>query len=195
MKMNIVFVFLALTLNAKGQEVSNRIDEIRKMYQQITSEKENYSTQIKDITWETFEYNEEDDRSLEKIIRFYCDSNQLKMVIINTRIFSDYSLYKQEIECYYENDAVLFIYLVEEKNDRTSFDPEHSNETVNVIEMRIYFDTSGNCIRYLKKETEGSPDDIDSLRRKSQNIEQDCSEITDFIYETLSILKELPQDC
>lgn len=193
MKISIVLLFLMSVLNLKGQEVTNRINEIRKMYQTIIEGKENYSTQVKDITWETFEHNQEEDRSLKKTVTYYCDGKQIKMAIISTSIISDYSLYKQEAECYYENGSVFFVYLSENKRERTSLDPENSNEAVNVIEKRIYLDKSEKCIYCLQKEIEGSSDTIESLRQKSKNIEQECTEIADVIYEILSLLKDTPQ--
>lgn len=189
MRINIVFVFCMLALNLKGQEVTNRINEIRDMYQKIINEKENYSTRVKDITWESFEYNEEEDRTLKKTITYYYDGNQVQIAVISTSIISDYSSYKQEVECYYQNDSVFFIYLTEKQNERTSLNPEQSNETVNITEKRIYLDKLENCIRVLKKEAVGTPDAIDSLCQKAQNMEQNCREVTDIVHETLSLLK------
>lgn len=191
MKINIVFVFLVLMLNAKGQQVSNRIDEIKEMYQKINSEKENYSSQKKDITWESFENNKDDDKSLEKTINYYYNGSQIMMIVINTSIIGDYSYYKQKLECYYANDSIFFIYLTEKSEERTSLDPESSSETVTAVEKRIYLDKSEKCIRYLKKETEGTPDVIDELCKKSQNVEQNCSDITELMQDIITLLKEV----
>jgi hypothetical protein len=177
-------------VNLKGQDVTNRINEIREMYQKTLKEKENYTTQVKDITWESFEYNEEEDRTLKKTITYYYDVNKIKMTVISTSIISDYSSYKQETECYYENDSIFFIYSVERSSERTSLNPEQSNEMVNVKEKRIYFDVLGNCIRFLNKEANGTPDTIDSLCQKEQNVEQNCSSSTDIVHEIFSLLKE-----
>jgi hypothetical protein len=190
MRINIVLVFLILAVNLKGQDVTNRINEIREMYQKTLKEKENYTTQVKDITWESFEYNEEEDRTLKKTITYYYDVNKIKMTVISTSIISDYSSYKQETECYYENDSIFFIYSVERSSERTSLNPEQSNEMVNVKEKRIYFDVLGNCIRFLNKEANGTPDTIDSLCQKEQNVEQNCSSSTDIVHEIFSLLKE-----
>jgi hypothetical protein len=190
MRINIVFVFLILAVNLKGQDVTNRINEIREMYQKTLKEKENYTTQVKDITWASFEYNEEEDRTLKKTITYYCDGNKIKMAVISTSIISDYSSYKQETECYYENDSIFFIYLVERSSERTSLNPEQSNEMVNVKEKRIYFDVLGNCIRFLNKEANGTPYKIDSLCQKEQNVEQNCSNSIDIVYEVFSLLKK-----
>ncbi|SDD28451.1 hypothetical protein [Williamwhitmania taraxaci] len=170
MRINIVFVFLILAVNLKGQDVTNRINEIREMYQKTLMEKENYTTQAQDITWESFEHNEEEDRTLKKTITYYYDANKIKIAVISTSIISDYSSYKLETECYYENDSIFFIYSVERSSERTSLNPEQSNEMVNVKEKRIYFDVLGNCIRFLNKEANGTPDMIDSLCQKEQNV-------------------------
>lgn len=44
--------------------------------------------------------------------------------------------------------------------------------------------------RFLNKEANGTPDTIDSLCQKEQNVEQNCSSSTDIVHEIFSLLKE-----
>jgi hypothetical protein len=192
MKTIIVVVFVILVMNVNGQDGAKRINEIRNLYQKIIKEKDDFFTLERDVTWETFEYNAEEDRSLKKNITYYYDGKQIKIAIINVSIIGDYSSYKQEQACYYENGSIFFVYIIEENRIRSSLNLEHSIETINVIEKRIYFDMAENCICYLNKEFEGNPNDIDSLRLNTQNIEKSCSDITDIIKELKSLLKEPP---
>ena len=193
MKKNIVLILLILSVNLKGQDITNRINEIRYMYQKAQNEKEHYTKQVKDITWDSFEYDEEEDRSLKKNITYYYDANEMVMALIHTSIISDYSSYRNDVECYFKNDSLFFVYSIERRCNRTSFNPEQSNETINVTEERIYFDAYENCIRFLKKEAEGTTETIDSICEKKQNIEQDCSKSVNIINEIFSLLKNGPK--
>ena len=179
---------LTLTFNLKGQDVTDRIAEIREMYKEIIKEKDYYSKKVKDITWNSFEYNDEEDRSLKKYISYYHNDDQIKMAIISTSIISDYRSYKRESECYYKKDSIFFIYISERISERTSFDPDQSNETVHVKEKRIYFDSSGNCILFLVKEAKGNPDSMDYILQKNQNIEEDCIKAKNIVSEIISLL-------
>ena len=188
MKLIIAFIFIMLTFNLNGQDVSGRIAEIRKMYKEIIKEKDYYSKKGKDITWDYFIYNDEEDRSLKKGISYYHNDNQIKMAIISTSIISDYRSYKYESECYYENDSIFFIYISERISERKSFNPDQSNETVHIKEKRIYFDSSGNCILFLVKEAKGNSDSIDNILQENQNIKENCTKAKNIINEIISLL-------
>lgn len=190
MRISVLFVLLFLSVSLKGQTVTNRINEIRELYQKIQKEKNNYTTQVKDITWDSFDYNEEEDRTLKKTITYYFDASRIRIALISTDIISDYSSYKQVTECYFESDSIFFIYSIERNSNRASLDPEQSNEQANVCEKRIYFDLNGTCIRFLNKETSGAVNMIDNLCQKQPNVEQDCSISKSFVSEIKSLLKE-----
>ena len=192
MRIIVVLILLVLSVNLKGQNVTNRINDIRDMYQKTQKEKSHYQKQVKDITWDSFEYDEDEDRNLKKAITYYYKANKIKIAVICTNIISDYSSYVKETECYFENDTIYFIYSVERHSERTSLNSEQSSETINVKEERVYLNDLGKCIRYLKKEVDGSIENIDSLCKKEQNVEQDCSNSIDIIREINSLVNHSP---
>ena len=190
MKKIIVLVFLMSTLQGvKGQEISNRIKEIKEMYGKIMSEKKSFSKQVKDITWDALEYDEDDQKFKEKTITYYCDGSQIRMIVIYTTIYDDYNFYEQEVECYFNNDSVLFIYSIEKQGFRSLFDIPFSEMEFDIIEKRIYLDKEEKCVRFLVKEMRCSIDTMEQFQKKTPNVEQECSDATDVIDETLSLVK------
>jgi len=191
MKKIIVFVFLMSTLQSiKGQEVPNRIKEIREKYGKIMSEKKYFSKQVKDITWDVLEYDEDDQKFKEKTITYYYDGSQVKMVVIYTTIYDDYNFYEQEIECYLDDDSVLFVYLVEKQGFRSLSDISFSETEFDTTEKRIYLDKEERCVRFLVKEMKCSIETIEQFQKKTPNVEQECSDTTDVIAEILFLIKK-----
>jgi len=178
-----LIILLLISNNTISQTVNNRINEIKDNYKEIIKNKGSYSKIIKDVTWNYFEYSEEEDRSLERIETLYYGDKHLKLKSIETSITDDYSSVEELIECYYDNDSLFFIYRRTKSLTRISFNPDNQNNTVIFVEERIYLDTELNCIKYLVKNIEGTDDKIKDLIAKTRNIEQDCSERTEFIKE------------
>jgi hypothetical protein len=150
------------------------------MYQNIISEKDSYVTKEKDITWDVF--SGADDSYSKAIITYYYKSGQLKHATLNASSVGQYEHYKRNIELYYNNKTLFFIYSVRD-NIQWKEVYEQKGKQVSTIEERIYFDKNGKCIRYLIKEAKGKPETIDSLRQALPNVKLDCLDAEELIKE------------
>lgn len=187
MKIKLI-VFLLISISAiKAQGASDQIGEIRESYNQIVNEKSKYKTTEKDITWDYYEVDVECDCYYEKIVTYYHDQEQLKMVVIKTNIALSTWIQEEVTQCYYKNGSIFFIH-----SQMKSFIIEPDNP-VNISEKRIYLDTSQKCIRLLEKEMEGGTRaTIDSLIQKVPNTEHNCTGASDFIKEVEILLSKYP---
>ena len=71
---------------------------------------------------------------------------------------------------------------------REQGDIPFSEMELDIIEKRIYLDKEEKCIRFLAKEMRCSIDTMEQFQKKTPNVEQNCSEAEDTIYETLSLV-------
>lgn len=179
----LVLLFFILNSSLFGQNVDTRIKEIREMHQKIVSEKDSYVAKEKEVTWDVFEYNEEDDRYVKAIIISFFNNEEKKIVEVKSEISQQWFHNLNTIECYFDNDSLFFTYVV---NERANYKYEESGikvDTKKIKEKRIYFDKYGRCIRYLIKDVEGKPEVIDSLRQVTPNVELNCLDAQELIKE------------
>lgn len=160
-----------------AQDVPARIKHIRALYQSITAGRDQYQAREKDITWDAFDFEEEEDRTLRKYVKFFYDTKSLKLAVVTTEVINDYSHFKEVAEYYFEQGNVLFAHVVSETHGRSSLSADPDNERMWIVEKRVYFNDKGSCIRYLKKDIEGMLLETDELRQDAQNIEESCSDI------------------
>jgi len=77
----LLLLFLTFQLKVYSQDVDNRINEIRKMYQQTINEKSLYSTKEEDITWKAFS-GDDDSYSKATATNYYDFNKKLKLIIL-----------------------------------------------------------------------------------------------------------------
>ena len=170
------YVILILLINCAfavfGQEKDNRILEIRKMYQATVNDIKNFATQEKDVTWLAFS-GDEDAYSKAVATKYFNNQNQLKLIKITYSSSGQLTGFYAKDELYFYNDSIYFIY---SKNENSSWEEvyEQKGKTYSASEERVYYNTNGECIRYLTKEIDWTFQNIDSLLFITGNNEIDC---------------------
>ena len=172
MKQSTLLLLTVLQFNLYGQDVENRIKDIRTMYQQTVAEKDNYSTKEKDITWKAFS-GEYDRYSKATAVSYYDVKKHLKLVKCMFSSSGQYSNFYSEAELYYNSDSLYFLYSVR-KNTQWQEVYQQKGKSTSQTEERVYFGEDGKCIRYLYKEYNGKPEQIDSLQKVTPNQEFEC---------------------
>jgi hypothetical protein len=176
-----VLIFLAFSLYkfTNGQDTTTSINEIRQMYQQTMDKKPTYTTKEKDITWEAFS-GEDDSYSEATLTKYYSPDKELKIITMSFFSSGQYSNYKRSAELFYNNDTLYFLYS-ERKRSQWKEVYEQKGKTTSVTEERVYFNKNGECIRYLIKEVDGKPEEIEILLNAEPNIEIDCLDAEELI--------------
>lgn len=190
MKKNKLLLLLLLITQLKiySQDIDNRINEIRKMYQQTVSEKSLYSTKEKDITWKAFSGGD-DTYSKAIATSYFNNKGELKLIIINTSSIGQLREFSGRYELYYNLDSLFFLYST--RNNITWKEVyEQKGKTYSITEDRVYFGKDGKCIRYLYKKFEGEPEKIDSIRNVTPNREFDCLYSNDLVERIENYLKD-----
>jgi len=184
----LLLLFLITQLKTYSQDIDSRIDEIRKMYLQITSEKTLYTTKEKDITWKAFS-GDDDTYSKATATSYFNFNKELKLIILNYSSYGQMSMFEAEDELYYQNNKLYFIYSIN-NNIHWKEVYEQKGKTYSITEERIYFGADGRCIRYLYRKLEEKPEKIDSLRNITPNRELDCSYSKDLVKRIENYLKD-----
>lgn len=160
------------------------------MYQSIARDKNNYDTILTDKTWTVFDKSDINPETgsgntvKATMVRYY-DNKVLKYIKLNTSSYGDFDSRLKQIEYYFDKDSLFFVFIVDEYKMCLPPDPPLSSI---VSEQRLYFN-DGQCIRYLVKEVEGKPEEINNMLKNKSNIEIDCFEAMDLIEELNKYLK------
>ena len=133
-------------------------------------------------------FSGEDDFYSKVILTKYYNNGQLKLVMINASSTGQFSSFTWKAEYYLNNDSIYFIYSDTENAQWKEVYEQHG-KTISVKEERIYFDKYINCIGYLIKEIEGTPEEIANLKNTSPNNEIDCLYANDLINEAKEFIK------
>ena len=177
MRQSTLILLAFLQLNLYGQDVENRIKDIRAMYHERVQNKSSFTMQEKDITSRYWVYDGEGDDSESVTLTSYFSSGGVMIIEVKREQSNMWYSRATTIEYYYKSDSIFFIYNVTSMSNYVHGETgiKIDNELVN--EKRFYFAENGKCIRCLSKEFEGKPNVIDSLRNVTKNVELSCEDI------------------
>lgn len=175
----LIFIAFSIYNVTNGQDTTTCINEIRQMYKQTLREKSTYKTKEKDITGEAFS-SEDDSYSYAKMISYYTSANELELINLIFSTTGQRSSFNENVELFYNNDSLYFLYS-ERKRSEWKEVYGQKGKTTSVTEERVYFNKNGECIRYLIKEVDGKPEEIEILLNAEPNIEIDCLDAEELI--------------
>lgn len=190
MRQSTLMLLIVLQFNLYGQDVENRIKDVRAMYQEKVQNRLSYIMQEQDITSHYWVYDGEGDDSESVTLTSYFSNDNIMITEVMREQSNMWYRRLTTIEYYYKSDSIFFIYNVASTSNYVHGETgiKIDNEFVN--EKRFYFAENGKCIRYLSKEFEGKPNVIDSLRNITKNIELSCEDIQYYIDEAKQYLSK-----
>jgi len=112
MRQSTLILLVLLQLNLYGQNIDNRIKDIRAMYQERVQNKSSYTVKEKDITSRYWVYDGEGDDSESITLTSYFSGEDI--VIIEVKREQSNMWFSRVInnEYYYKSDSIFFIYNV-----------------------------------------------------------------------------------